>query len=265
MNIDYFIIGHDVSRLINHQDINYNLLVVGNNIDTKDPNIICKNLPINIENFPFLCAFTGWYAVCKNHLYQNEYICFLEYDTITNALFHSTNIDIINRYHNTQKFIIAYNKTITNHFVFTKSTPWLELSLKYIHNIDLADFVSQYSVKYPFWPTSTNILLHHTVLDRFVAWFEPMIEIFKHEPLGAYVHERAFFVFCAINNIDICYSINTLYHHQNQSHNISDIYGSVLQQNHTKYLSNHIKEQYNDIYNNELIIAQNKLLNRYYK
>jgi hypothetical protein len=263
MNIDYFIIGHNPSQTINHQDINHKFLVVGNYTEKNDETIICKNLPINIENYPFLCSFTAWYAVAKNNLYQNEYICLLEYDVVKNALFHTANMDIINRYHNIEQYIIAYNKTITNHFVFTKSTPWLELSLKYVYNIDLINFVEQYAAKLPFWPTSTNILLHYTVLNKFVNWFEPMIEIFKDEPLGAYVHERAFFVFCAINNINIRYSLDTLYHHQNQSHNICDIYGSVLQKNNTKYLSNNIKNQYNEIYNQALRSAEGKMLNKH--
>lgn len=255
--IDYYVCTHSLD-LIKDWNKNVNLrskyLLVGHT--KKDLNndqiIVCNNLPDNIELFPCLCSYTGWYAVAKNKLYKHNTVCLLEYDTVLLSNFHTTNTEIIRQQYNTQ-YMISYSNTITDHYVFYKSTPWLEISLKKIHNIDLYNFVLQYKDQFPLWPTTTNTTLPVQVLEAFIEWFHPMTNLFKHDPLGAYVHERAFFIFCVLHKIAIIYNDKThVIHQQSQSHKIQDIYGQILEKYNTSRLDSHMISEYDKTYNNSL-------------
>ena len=255
--ISYFICVHDLELIntFNHSLKNLQYLIVGNhylknNSDTDK--VICNTLKHNIEDQKYLCSYTGWYAVAKNKLYKHNTVCLLEYDTVLLSNFHTTNTEIIRQQYNTQ-YIISYSNTITDHYVFYKSTPWLEISLKKIHNIDLYNFVLQYKDQFPLWPTTTNTTLPVQVLEAFIEWFHPMTNLFKHDPLGAYVHERAFFIFCVLHNITIIYNDKThVIHQQSQSHKIQDIYGQILEKYNTSRLDSHMISEYDKTYNNSL-------------
>ena len=236
--LDYFIVCHDQNIIldqlskISNIPTNCKFLFVGNGpTDQLKPydsqSIICRNLENNIEKYPYLCSFTAWYSVSKNGLSKSNNITLIEYDTKikSNNLFHYKLND------NNQ--IICYSITLFDHYVFYKSTPWLEISLKQVYNIDLKEFVEEYKNQYKFWPTSTNITLSKDILNKFVDWFLPMTEIFRHDTLGAYVHERAFSIFCILNNINIRYSDTAIEHNQATSHKISDLYGSFLKNKRT--------------------------------
>lgn len=124
---------------------------------------------------------------------------------------------------------------------------------KKIYNIDLHTFVENNKKKHPFWPTTTNITAPHNVLLNFVEWFDPISKYIRSEPLGSYVHERAFFVFCVINNIDIIYSkYNVLQHQQLCSHNSKDVYGEFLSNKQTSNLTKNMEELYDKLYNAKL-------------
>lgn len=248
--IDYFIIGHDLQLYIDKPNFAYKFLQVGFDSYDMSKAIVCRLLPDNIEQYPNLCSFTGWYAIAKNNLCNKDIVCILEYDTIAHPNMHDNNIKLLTE--NKSNTIIAYSHTLTNHYVFTKSTPWLELSLKKIHNINLTHFVHEYGSKFPLWPTTTNMTLSMDILRQFINWFKPMADLFKHDPLGAYVHERAFFVFCVLHNINIIFSLNMIQHQQKQSHGINDIYGSFLKTKNTYYLSDDMKYDYDIVYNNIL-------------
>ena len=248
--IDYFIIGHNPKLYIDKPNFTYRFLQVGVDAHDNAQTIICHKLPNNIEQYPYLCSFTGWYAIANNNLYDQNNVCLLEYDTITHSNMHSSNKKILAE--NKANTIIAYSHTITNHYVFSKSTPWLEIALKKIYNIELQSFIDRYHLKFPVWPTTTNITLSTDILKHFVDWFKPMTDLFKSHPLGAYVHERAFFVFCVLHNINIIFTTNLVQHQQKRSHNIDDIYGSFLRSKNTNYLYNNMKDEYDVLYNHTL-------------
>lgn len=260
----YFIIAHNLNLLTKYNipQQHQSVLLVGDykdkhiNIDT----IVCKKLLDNIENFPYLCSYTGWYSVSKNKLYKaHNVVSLLEYDIMTSQELHNFNLKTTNEQTN-NNYIIAYSKTLTDHYVFYKSTPWLEISLKKVYNIDLIDFVNSYKDQYPFWPTTTNITMSTILLSSFVDWFNPLCEIFKHHPLGSYVHERALFVYCVLHNTKIIYAPDKLItHNQSQSHNIQDIYGKTLSIYNKSYLTPDMIPSYDTIYDQATIDCVNTL------
>jgi hypothetical protein len=247
--IDYFIIGHNSECFNAHNLESAKYLLVGPQTSANTKHIDCKALKNNLEDYPFLCSYTAWFAIAKNNLFNNPFVSMIEYDTKISSKFHSVNLEIISNQKQDNNFVIAYSKTLTDHYVFYKSTPWLELTLKKIYNIDLRAFVESNKQKHPFWPTTTNITAPQSILLKFVEWFDPISKYIRSEPLGSYVHERAFFVFCVINNIDIVYpKYNVLQHQQLCSHNNNDIYGQFLKQKNTDILTEDMALEYDYFY-----------------
>jgi len=244
-NTNHYIICHD-QDIIKCSKIpdNHEWLFVGNReTDKLDKDItICNSLEHNIEQYPYLCSFTAWYAVAKNDIARSNKITLREYDSIIRSDL-STNSTNKNE-------ITCYSITLFNHYVFYKSTPWLAISLKKIYNIDLQQFVDAHKHRYKFWPTTTNITLSKQILNKFVDWFLPMTEIFRHDPFGAYVHERAFFIFCVLNKINIRHLPNILEHKQLASHGISDFYGSFLRSKNSHQLCPYMLKEYDELYEN---------------
>lgn len=249
--IDYFVIGHNLDVLSNYSTNSLpgaKYVLVGNNHQDNSNYIVSKYLKKNIEANYNLCSYTGWYSIVKNNLNTNNYVCLLEYDTKISKKFHQyTQNIIINTSH--KNFVIAYSHTTFDHYVFYKSTPWLEIFLSEIYDIDLNMFLTDNKQKHKIWPTTTNLTIPKHILNNFVNWFDPFIALSRNHPLSAYVHERAFFIYCVLNNIEIIYLPNILQHNQLQSHNINDIYGQFLQDKQTNYFSNDMIEEYNQIYN----------------
>lgn len=259
-HINYFIVCHDqeiILRQIFNQTFNklpdYRFLFVGNGKADKlqtlsSKVIICRDLSDNIEEHPYLCSFTGWYSVVKNYLSTSQNICLLEYDLDIFDNFHSSNLG----YCPLNTSIVGYAHTLIHHYVFHKSTPWLEIALKKIHNIDLENLLNTQLKHSMYWPISTNILLSSKTLNSFVNWFLPMAQLFKNHPLGSYVHERALFIYCTINGIEIKYNLHCSQHQQLASHNNADLYGAFLQMHNTRDFKEHMKMEYDQIYKQTL-------------
>ncbi len=252
-NHKYYIVCHDPELISNHYQKQFTYLFVGNKYIDKFKHrnkniIVCRDLPNNLEQYPYLCSFTAWYAISRNNRHILSNYSFLEYDTqiLSNNFF--TNTITANQ-------IICYDITLFDHYVFSKSTPWLEISLKKIYNIELKDLVAKYKNRYKYWPTSTNITLSQNTLDQFVDWFLPMTKLFQNHKLGSYVHERAFFIFCILHNIEIIYQKNTLKHYQLESHKSIDIYGQFLKNKDTTIFTQQMKPEYDKVYEKELRIA----------
>jgi len=255
-NIDYFIVCHDQTIIDNliSKDIklilpNARFLLVGNQDSSHTADIIvCRQLDSNLEKYPYLCSFTAWYTLAKNNISKKESLCLLEYDVDLSDQFYTYHENIITNHINNQT-TIAYSHTLTDHYVFYKSTPWLEIALKYTYDISLKHFVHEIKNQHPVWPTSTNMCMTKQTLERFVEWFLPMTFLFREDPLGSYVHERAFFIFCILNNIQIKYVKNSiLSHNQQTSHQNIDIYGQVLDKYKTKALTQDMISEYDKVY-----------------
>ena len=93
--METFIFVHDENIILDYINAkkfsnikNLKYVFVGNNDVDKIKNlnnvIICKNLPHNLENYPKLTSFTGWYALWKNNLIKSNSINLFEYDVNIN-------------------------------------------------------------------------------------------------------------------------------------------------------------------------------------
>lgn len=222
-NITYYIISHNIklinqykkqiSRFKNKPNINY-ILVGSVKRKSADDIIVLNNYEDNIEKYPKLCSYTAWYAIPQNKLCSTSKICLLEYDTLLYNNFFNLNDSVSNNFNG----IISYSYEKFDDPIFYSETPYLESSLKKFYNIDLKNFINKYKNEYYIWPTSTNVTMPISILNDFIKWFHPMTKMFRQRSLGSYVHERAFFVFCILNNIPIKYLSNHILHSELRSH-----------------------------------------------
>jgi hypothetical protein len=266
-HIDYFIVCHSQESIVEFLDTNkfntlpnYRFLFVGNRetnqLKSRSNVIICNKLLKNIEEYTNLCSFTAWYAISKNRLYDSNHICLLEYDIESSQELHDKNIFAISN--EIQPAIYGYSIAPVNHRVFYRSTPILELAIHKTYNIDLLDFVNNYGAQEKYWLTTTNMMMHQNTLCSFVDWYISMIEPFKHEPMSAYVHERAIHIFSLLNSIQLTYIKNAIKHHQKCSHNIEDIYGYFLKKKHSKCLASTDILEYDTLYQQTLFELDKK-------
>lgn len=222
-DITYYIISHNIkfinqyqqqiNRFKNKPNINY--VLTGSNKRKYTNDIITLNKhKDNIEQYPKLCSYTAWYGISKNKLCSTSKICLLEYDTLLYSDFFNLNNSASNNFNG----VISYSYRRFDDPIFYNETPYLESSLKKIYNIDLKNFIDTHKNEYYIWPTSTNTTLSIDILNEFIKWFHPMTKMFRKYSLGSYVHERAFFVFCILNNIPIKYLNNHIMHSELRSH-----------------------------------------------
>ena len=91
LTVDTFIFVHDQEIILDfisknkfNDFKNFKWVFLGDKpydkIQKLDNLIIVRNLEHNIEQYPKLTSFTGWYALHKNNLITSDYVNFFEYD-----------------------------------------------------------------------------------------------------------------------------------------------------------------------------------------
>ena len=106
-NIQTFVFVHDQDIVEYYENIkkfnnipNFKYVFLGNGSIEKiygiDNLIIARDLPYNLENYPKMCAYSGWYVLYKNNLIDHEYVNLLEYDVNLNVNFIPNILNIIN-------------------------------------------------------------------------------------------------------------------------------------------------------------------------
>lgn len=218
-NVTYIFVGNgDISKIENLSNV-----------------IICKNQPINIEEYPKLTSFTGWYAIWKNKLYTEDFINLFEYDINLSDKFN----EIINDATSSNTDIIGYIPFSPHTKNFLKHTPWsLELiqSIKKNYNIDTINEIENL-------PNTTicSMTSNHTFskksFEQYMEWIEPMIDDIKVSNLSGHIMERSISVFYFLNKIkNVKILPNILEHFQFDSHKTQGISGQKLIDNYQKLL-----------------------------
>ena len=241
-----FIFVHDQNIILDYLRVDkFNLLdnliyvFVGNGetskIEDKPNIIICKNLPINIEEYPKLTSFTGWYAIWKNNLYDSDFINLFEYDVNLSDNFN----EVFNESVESDTNIIGYIPFSPHHYNFLSHIPWsLELltSIKLNYNINTLDEVNKLSND-----TVCSMTSNHTFskksFESYMEWMEPMIDDIKKSELSGHLIERSISVFYLLNKIEnVIILPNILHHFQFDSHKTQGISEQKMIENYKKLL-----------------------------
>ena len=180
--------------------------------------IVARDLPDNIERWPNLLSFTGWYAVAKNDLARAPFVTLLEYDVSLAPDFLAKTSALLRA----QSCAVGYGSFPLSHPMYLHATPWLIPTLREAHNLDLPKLIREHleTGGADEWAATTNASLPVAELKKFVAWFLPVSRLLRHDPIGAHVHERALPIFCLTSELTNVILPGVLTHQQARSHGI---------------------------------------------
>lgn len=227
--IDTYIFVHDqdiILDFINKKRFsefkNVKYVFLGNkNIDklsNLDNIIVARDLPHNIEHYPKLTSFTGWYALYKNNLISSDYVNLFEYDINYKSNFVDKNQQIVD----TLPDAVGYLGLTVNsvHFMDPRFTEPLLTKVKEKENIDISSIIQKLKIKNPNlqWTTTSNSTWKREILFKYIEWFSQYIESIGDTPCAGHIAERSISFFYYINKINVQLALNLIEHLQLDSH-----------------------------------------------
>lgn len=200
-----------------------------------DDVIICRELPNNIEEYPKLTSFSGWYAIWKNNLYDSDYINLFEYDiNLMDNFYENYNKSLLNKSN-----VIGYIPFNPQDYNFIGHSIWsseLINSINKNYNIDTHKVIKKLPKNYICSMTS-NHTMNKKTFDEYMKWINPMVDDIKISKYSGHQMERSislFYILNNINNIDVI--PNILHHFQFDSHETQGISKSNFINNYNKLL-----------------------------
>lgn len=227
MDIQSFIFVHNqdiildciaTNKFSNLDNLKY--VFVGNGdvskIETYPNVLICRNLFYNIENYPKLTSYTGWYALWKNNLYNADYINLFEYDIDLSDNFNNIfNKDFIQE--NDIIGYIPYSIHSTSFLGHKAVSEDLVKSIYKNYKIETYSYINSLP-KDILCSLTSNHTFSKKIFEQYMKWTEPMIDDIKNSPVAGHQIERSIPLFYILNNIKTIIVPNILNHYQLNSH-----------------------------------------------
>jgi hypothetical protein len=233
--IETFIFVHDQEIILdflekkkfsNFKSLKY--VLVGNNPFNKVENmenvIIARKYDNNIENYPKLTSFTGWYLLWKNNLVNSEYVNLFEYDIICVDQFEKINSDSVNKNYD---FIGYFPMSVSDpvYVQMRQYSDFLVSSIKKNTNVDVYKIVDEKFKENFFttWSSSSNSTWKTEVWEDYMSWFENFLDDIKEGEYCGHMHERSLSFFYFINNLKVHEIPNIMSHFQLNTHGTSPL------------------------------------------
>ena len=236
-----FIFAHDQNIIIDYErcgkfdcldDVRYVFLGHGNvdRIAGNEKVTIARDFKDNIERYPKLVSFTGWYLIWRNSLVHADYVNLFEYDI-------NINVEKLARSIGTPGLeVIGYVPCqIDNPIVFgdeTYSKPLVE-SIEAVYGIEFASVLQGLEPDKKCSMTS-NHTFSRVAFHRYMEWVGPIYERIKEEPMCGHLIERSIPAFYILNKVDFAVYEDVLEHffmnsHQTYERTIEeDVYRKLL-------------------------------------
>lgn len=201
----------------------YSFIFVGHRVDesltsiNSKPAIVANYLKYNIETFPWLVAYTAWFALVENNFIEDdEWYGIFEYDVRISDDF----LDKV-KPHLQEGNMIGFIPFSVDHILFAHGTKYLQKSLMKIYGIDVNTIIKkELFLDRRLWNSTTNCVILGKDMKEFTKWFFQLVPEFDENPNAAHVHERALRVWMSLKNINPIYVPNVLKHFQMKSHKI---------------------------------------------
>lgn len=178
--------------------------------------IICRDLEYNIEQFPNLTSFTGWYALCKNNLITSDHVNLFEYDINISSDLQSK----INESFNEGFDVIGYIPLNIHEANYIRNMQWIStmlISLKEKYDINLHNFLNSLP-----HTTSISMTSNHSMtknaLYQYMDWMSPMLDEVKKSYYSGHEVERSISIFYLVKNLKYKILENNINHFQFNSH-----------------------------------------------
>lgn len=244
-----FIFIHDQDYLLDFEKKNklgnlysYKYVFLGNRPTDKIKNldnvIIARNLEYNIEQYPKLTSYTGWYALWKNNLITKKYVNLFEYDVIFNE-----NIEqYLHRFRYEHFDMVGYVPVSMMNFHFIQNERWVEHiipSIKKHYGIDIYNVFNTIISQNPnsIWSSTSNTTFKTEVFKKYMKWFEPIFEDVKLTETAGHAHERSLTFFSTLNKKNFVITENLLKHFQLDSHSTQG-HNTNIEVNYDKLVNN---------------------------
>jgi hypothetical protein len=233
--IETFIFVHDQKIILEFDSKNrfnvfqnFKYVFLGNReidkISDRTDVIIARNLEKNIEQYPKLTSFTGWYALVKNGLINSKYVNFFEYD-----INYVNEIDSIIKEITKKNFdFIGYFPMSINDIVYTKQRKWVDAlidSVKMKTGVDVDQLIEE-KIKNnvsEVWSSSSNSTWKTETLIDYVEWFSNFIDNIKNNQYCGHMHERSLSFYYFIKKLNVLVTRGLLTHFQLNSHGTSPL------------------------------------------
>jgi hypothetical protein len=246
MNIQTFIFVHNQDIILdfiehkkfyNFSNLTY-IFLGGGDVSkiTKLSNVvIARNCKYNIEEYPKLTSYTGWYCVWKNNLVNSEYINLFEYDINVSE---ELETKIIDTYDNNQIDILGYIPINVHSSSFLKSPQWSDKlieSVDKVYNVNILDFVNKME-KDTICSVTSNHTFRKNIFEDYMNWTEKIINYIKVSPLAGHQIERSISAYYLLNTKNYTILNDVLHHYQFDSHKTQNISQDKFKNNYEKLL-----------------------------
>jgi hypothetical protein len=235
LTVDTFIFVHDqeiVLDFINKNKFNdfknFKWVFLGDKpydkIQKLDNLIIVRNLEHNIEQYPKLTSFTGWYALHKNNLITSDYVNFFEYDINYVPEFVDINKETLKRNFD----FIVYFPMIISDIVYIKQEQYsVELinSVREKTGFDITKMINNLQSNNPrtMWSSSSNSTWKVSELKNYIEWFADHLDNIVKSNFSGHIHERSLSFYYFMKNLKVFLVQNLMIHVQLNSHGTSPL------------------------------------------
>ena len=181
--------------------------------------IIARNFEGNLEDYPKLTSFSGWYILWKHKLIDSEYVNLFEYDINYVPDF----VPHISKMLYDKQDMIGYIPFPAPHQMFIQHAPFSETLLNCIrktYHVDIKKHLLQAinESKITYWSSTSNTTFRKSVFDQYMNWMSPMIDEIKVDPNAGHLHERSITIFATMRNKKLILTNGFLKHYQMDSH-----------------------------------------------
>lgn len=233
--VETFIFVHDQEiildflnkkRFSNINNLKY--VLVGKNpydkVDELNNVVVAQKYTDNLEDYPNLTSFTGWYILWKNNLVTSDYVNLFEYDINYVSDFPRKNTELIQRDHD---FIGYFPMPLVDpvYIQIRQYTDELIKQIKIKTKIDVEKIVNDLWQNNFFatWSSSSNSTWRTESWKLYMEWFTQFVDDIKTNKYCGHMHERSLSFFYFINNLNVLDTNNLMTHLQLNTHGTSPL------------------------------------------
>ena len=196
--------------------------------------IVCRNLKFNIETYPYLTSFTGWFALWKNNIIKTDVVNLFEYDVNI-----SKNLKgVIETNIQSGCQILGYLPLSVRDINYVREPKWIsqiQKSLKKVYGINIYDFVNSLEGS-----TEVSVTSNHTfkieTFNDFMNWVFPMLDDIKLSHYSGHEIERSISFYYLTNKINYCITKGNIDHLQLNSHGTQNMDSNRFEKNYKKLI-----------------------------
>lgn len=186
--------------------------------------IFAKNYEDNLEHYPKLTSYSGWYILWKYKLINTDYVNLFEYD-----LNYIKGVDkILKPTLNQNNDFIGYFPMSVDDPVYTKMSQYSKELIDSVYkkeNINILDVIKSHKNKDRNlqWSSSSNSTWKTEKFYEFTEWLSNYVEDIVKSDYCGHIHERSLSFYYLINNLKVLNTKNLMTHLQLNSHGTSPL------------------------------------------